>query len=101
MQRISNVKTGKDVRLRRDVASRRPAGFYNKEDVTFYIGLLFDGVPTYQNVSEALPQHGQLYMYKDPEVYVFEQEVLDFRHDDEHIVIKVAIPYSCYNASFT
>ena len=59
----------------------------------FYIGLLLDGVPTYRNVSDALPEYGKLAMYKDPEVHQFEDEVLLFRpyspHNDEHVIIKV------------
>ena len=76
-------------------------GLYNSDDIQFYVGLLFDGVPTYRNVSETLPQHGQLYIYTDPEVYEFEEEVLNFRHVDKHITIKVIISDSCYNVSFS
>ncbi|KAK2141614.1 hypothetical protein NP493_5173g00007 [Ridgeia piscesae] len=90
MQRGSNAGTGHDVRVRREV------GRYNSDDIQFYIGLILDGVPTYRNVSEPLPEFGQLDVFGNPELDRFEGDVLDFRGKDVHIVITVTIQKSCY-----
>ena len=90
MQRGSNAGTGHDVRVRREV------GRYNSDDIQFYIGLILDGVPTYRNVSEPLPEFGQLDVFGNPELDRFEGDVLDFREKDVHIVITVTIQKSCY-----
>ena len=88
-QRGSIAGTGYDVRTRREATFRQTENLYYNDDIEFYIGLLFDGVPTYRNVSEALPKQGKMNIYRNLRVYEFEEEVLDFRHNDEHIVIKV------------
>lgn len=101
-QRDSDSGTGYDARMRRQVVERQAADLSdNKDGVKIYIGFLFDGVTTYRNISETLPQQGQMYIYDDPEMYEFEDEVMDFRRNDEQIVIQVIISSSCYNASLT
>lgn len=90
-QRGSIAGTGYDARTRREARFRQTENLYNNDDIEFYIGLLLDGVPTYRNVSEALPKQGKMNIYRNPRVYEFEEEVLDFRHNDEHIVIKVTL----------
>ena len=90
MQRGSNAGTGHDVRVRRAV------GRYNDDDIQFYIGLQLDGVPTYRNVSEKLPEYGQLDVFGNPELNRFEGDVLDFLEEDVHIVITVTIQKSCH-----
>ncbi|KAI0234406.1 hypothetical protein LSAT2_015304 [Lamellibrachia satsuma] len=88
-ERDSDSGTGYDARMRRQVVERQAADLSdNKDGVKIYIGFLFDGVTTYRNISETLPQQGQMYIYDDPEMYEFEDEVMDFRRNDEQIVIQ-------------
>ena len=76
-----------------DARARREANSLNSDEMEFYIGLLLDGVPTYRNVSDTLPEYGKLDMFNDPKVFEFKDEVLLFRpyspHNDQHVVIKV------------
>jgi len=90
VQRGSIAGTGYDVRVRRNVAAGHTDGLYNKDDMQFYIGLKLDGVPTYRNVSEKLPKHGQLKVYGNPEVYEFEEEVMGIP-SSKQVVIKVIV----------
>ncbi|KAI0234412.1 hypothetical protein LSAT2_015310 [Lamellibrachia satsuma] len=75
-----------------DARARREANSINSDEMKFYIGLLLDGVPTYRNVSDTLPEYGKLDMFNDPKVFEFKDEVLLFRpyspHNDQHVVIK-------------
>ena len=94
-QHDSNTGTGYGERVRRSAASKRQAGLLNSDDVQFYMGLLLDGVTTYRNISETLPQYGKLNMFTDPQVDSFAEEVLLFRpyspYNDERVVIKVVL----------
>ena len=90
MQRGYIARTGYDVRVRRNVAAGHTDDLYNKDDMQFYIGLKLDGVPTYRNVSEKLPKHGQLKVYGNPEVYEFEEEVMGIP-SSWLVVIKVIV----------
>ena len=67
----------------------------NLGDLQFYMGLVLDGVPTYRNISESLPQFGKLYIFSDPILYPFKEEIRSHSpHEDTNIVIEVM--YSIY-----
>ena len=67
----------------------------NNEVADFYIGFRLDGVDTYQNLSEALPEYSRLTVYADPQVEPWDVRLRDFRtfspFNHKSIEIKVCV----------
>ena len=51
----------------------------NDQELDWHMGLIFDGLPTYLNLSESLPEKSQLIVYTFPVIYTFNPEVQTFK----------------------
>ncbi len=57
---------------------------FNDRDTSFYAGLILDGVMTYQNFSQSIPEFAQLQVYPDPTFEMFEgdKHLLSFKPNE-------------------
>ena len=82
-------------RIKRQVDITDSLGYQlNSDSLQFYIGFQLDGVMTYKNLSEALPQMGILNVFTNPEFEEFDDEVTNYRpywpFDDDKVDVKVS-----------
>ena len=85
---IDSLRNGDmDARYRRNILKT----WINDHVLDWYMGLILDGVKTYLNLSESLPDKSQLLIYSSPVIDDFDPEVKVFKIHKGHknIVLKV------------
>ena len=64
---------------------------YFRQDKQFYAGFDLDGVDSYRNISDILPDYGQIQIYLNPEYYSFEEEDLIKHFDPEETYLYIRV----------
>ncbi len=67
----------------------------NDDELEFYVGFTLDGVDSYHNLSETMPEFGTMDVFRNPEFEEFQEDELvrvhrpywPFSHDEVNIKV--------------